>query len=74
MLSSFGALSDCVSVCVFYSYYHAVVTDYRERLAEVAVQVLIVTLDSDSRAPQTGAAEAEVRLGSTTDGIGLWGY
>jgi hypothetical protein len=43
-------------------YYHAVVTDYRERLVEVSIQVLIVTMDSDNMDSQAGAVETEAQF------------
>ena len=39
------------------SYYHAVVVDFRERLVEVAVQILIITLDNEGEASQPGTIE-----------------
>ncbi|XP_062507693.1 protein HID1-like [Corticium candelabrum] len=38
-------------------YYHAVVVDFRERLVEVAVQILIITLDNEGEASQPGTIE-----------------
>ena len=57
-------LYSCTVIMPVFSYYHAVVTDYRERLVEVAIQVLVVTLDIDNMETHAGAAEAEVREGS----------